>query len=456
VRIGVLAGDEAPDLLRGHAAARVPGAQAGSVRSSESDGIGIVNLPRSSGILLHVTSLPGGRLGPAAYGFVDWLADAGQSWWQVLPLGPPDRSGSPYTSSSAFAGWPELLAEPEAPVSSAELESFRAAHAFWIDDWERFAGAGAVADQVRFEREWSALRRYAAARGVRLIGDLPLYVGTRSADHLAHPELFQRGVVAGAPPDALSATGQLWGNPLYDWPALRRHGYRWWIERLRRASQLGDLARIDHFRGFVAYWSVPARARTARAGRWRRGPGRAVFDAATAELGALPLIAEDLGVITPPVERLRLELGLPGMVVLPFGFGGGPRNPHRPENHVELEVVYTGTHDTETAAGWWESLSPKARAATGLDPAEPHWSLVELALQSPAVLSIIPAQDVLGLGSEARMNRPGISKGNWRWRLEAGELTDALALRLRDATARSERLTRPAQGQARPRGTSDR
>ena len=245
---------------------------------------------------------------------------------------------------------------------------------------------------------------------MRLIGDIPLYVGARSADHLAHPELFQRGFVAGAPPDAFGAIGQLWGNPLYDWPALRRSGYRWWIERLRRASQLCDLARIDHFRGFVAYWSVPARARSARAGRWRRGPGRAVFDAVRGELGALPLIAEDLGVITPPVERLRLELGLPGMVVLQFGFRGGPRNPHRPENHVELLVVYTGTHDTETAVGWWDSLSPRARRSTGLDPAEPHWSLIELALASPAVLSILPAQDVLGLGSEARMNRPGIER----------------------------------------------
>ena len=305
---------------------------------------------------------------------------------------------------------------------------------------------------MRFEREWSDLRRYAAARGVRLIGDIPLYVGARSADHVAHPGIFQRGFVAGAPPDALSASGQLWGNPLYDWPALRRQGYRWWIERLRRASQLSDLARIDHFRGLVAYWSVPARARSARAGRWRRGPGSAPFDAARRELRALSLIAEDLGVITPPVERLRLELGLPGMVVLQFGFGGGPRNPHRPENHVELLVVYTGTHDTETAVGWWNSLSPRARAATGLDPAEPHWSLIELAQASPAVLSIVPAQDVLGLGSEARMNRPGLSKGNWRWRLEPGQLTPALAARLREATARGGRLP-SAQGQARPRGT---
>ena len=437
----MLARDEAVELLRErHARAQAPGTQAGSVRKRERDGIGIVNLPRSSGILLHVTSLPGGRLGPAAYAFVDWLVAAGQSWWQVLPLNPPDRSGSPYTSSSAFAAWPGLLAEPTAPVSAADLAAFRGAHGYWIDGWERFAGPGAVEDQVRFEREWSALRRYAIARGVRLIGDIPLYVGPRSADRRSHPALFQRGVVAGAPPDALSATGQLWGNPLYDWAALRRSGYRWWIERLRRAADLADLARIDHFRGFVAYWSVPARARNARAGRWRRGPGAAVFDAARRELGPLALIAEDLGVITPPVERLRLELGLPGMAVLIFGFGGGRDNPHRPENHVERLVVYTGTHDTETAVGWWDSLDARARRASGLDPAEPHWSLIELALASPAELAIVPAQDVLGLGSEARMNRPGIADGNWRWQLAEGQLTDALAARLRTATERSGRV----------------
>src|SRR3954454_1664515 len=184
----------------------------------------MVNLPRSSGILLHVTSLPGGKLGPAAYAFVDWLPPAGQSWWQMLPPGPPDRSGSPYTSTSAFAGWPELLADPSAPVGPAESAAFRAAHAFWIADWERFGGPDAIEVQVRFEREWNELRAYAAARGVRLIGDIPLYVGARSADHLAHPDIFQRGFVAGAPPDALSSAGQLWGNPLYDWTALRKQG----------------------------------------------------------------------------------------------------------------------------------------------------------------------------------------------------------------------------------------
>jgi 4-alpha-glucanotransferase len=399
--------------------------------------MGMVNLPRSSGILLHVTSLPGGRLGTPAYGFVDWLASAGQTWWQMLPITPPDRSGSPYTSTSAFAGWRGLLAEPDAPVSDAEIAAFRDSHAYWIADWERFGGT--VADQVRFEREWSALRSYAAARGVRLIGDIPLYVGPKSADRARHAELFQRGFVAGAPPDALSAVGQLWHNPLYDWAQMRKEGYRWWIERLRRASELADLNRIDHFRGLVAYWSVPARAHSARAGRWRRGPGAALFDAARGALGELALIAEDLGVITEPVERLRLALGFPGMVVLQFAFGGGPRNPHRPENHSELLVVYTGTHDTDTARGWWDALDAKARAATGLDPAEPHWSLIELALASPAALAIIPAQDVLGLGSEARMNRPGIAEGNWRWRLEDGQLTPALARRLRAAAERSGR-----------------
>ena len=357
----------------------------------------------------------------------------------MLPLGPPDRSGSPYTSSSAFAAWPGLLADSTASVSETEIAAFRAAQSYWTDDWERFAGPGAVADQVRFAREWSALRSYASERGVRLIGDIPLYVGAGSADHRSHPELFQRGFVAGAPPDALGSAGQLWGNPVYDWTELRRQGYRWWIERLRRAAELADLARIDHFRGFVAYWSIPARSRSARAGRWRRGPGAAVFEAARRELGVPAVIAEDLGVITPPVERLRLELGYPGMAVLIFGFGGGRGNPHRPANHTELCVVYTGTHDTHTAAGWWSTLDAKAQAATGLDPAEPHWSLIEVALQSRAVLSLLPAQDILGLGDEARMNRPGTTVDNWIWRLEDGQLTPALAARLRATTERNGR-----------------
>jgi len=409
-------------------------------------------LARSSGILLHPTSLPGGKLGPEAYAFVDWLAAAGQSWWQVLPLAPPDRYGSPYTASSAFAGWNGLLAEPGAAVAGAELEEFRRRQSFWIGDWERFARDDTVGAQVRFEREWLALRAYARARGVRLIGDVPFYVARDGADYTLHPELFRRDAVAGAPPDALSRTGQLWRNPLYDWRALRRSGFRWWIERLRRTFELVDLARIDHFRGFVSYWAVPHGARTALAGRWNRGPGEAFFQVTREALGDLPLIVEDLGVITPAVGRLRDRLGLPGTVVLQFAFGGSRNNPHRPANHRELLVVCTGTHDTDTAVGWWQSMGPRARSATGLDPAEPHWSLIELALGSRAVLAITPAQDVLGLDSSARMNRPGVRTGNWRWRLQPGQLTAELAARLRAATEAANRLTgEPASGTDRGR-----
>jgi 4-alpha-glucanotransferase len=393
-----------------------------------------MELTRSSGVLLHPTSLPGGRLGEEAYRFVDWLAEAGQSWWQVLPLNPPDEHGSPYRARSAFAGWTGLLAEPRAPVSAEELEDFLARHSYWAADWASFEGRGAVAGQVRFEREWSALRAYAAARGVRIFGDLPIYVSGAGADLAAHPELFEPRVVAGAPPDAFSRDGQLWGSPVYRWSAARAEGWRWWIERFRRAFDLADLTRIDHFRGFVSYWAVPARAKTARNGSWQRGPGIEPFEAARRELGDLPLVAEDLGAITPAVIRLRARLGLPGMVVLQFAFEGGRSSPHRLENHRENAVVYTGTHDHDTALGWWSSLTEDRRAATGLDARDPAWSLVELALSSCARLAILPAQDVLGLGSESRLNFPGRVGGNWSWRLRRGQLTPELALRLREAT----------------------
>ena len=489
--------------------------------------------PRSSGVQLHITSLPGGRLGPEAYRFVDWLAAAGQSWWQVLPLGPPDRYRSPYKSRSAFAAWPGLLSDRKAAVSAAEVSDFRESCGYWIEDWERFAGRGAVLDQVRFDREWGALRRYCADRGVRLLGDLPIYVAPRSADHAAHPELFQDGLVAGAPPDAFSAAGQLWGNPLYDWPANRRQGYRWWVERLRRTLSLFDYARIDHFRGFVAYWAVPAGACTAAVGRWKRGPGRAVFDAIARGLGgggrdaiagglggggrdaiarglggggrdaiagglggggrdaiagglggggrdaiarglggggrdaiagglggggrdaiarglggggSLALVAEDLGVITPAVEALRDELGLPGMCVLQFGFDPDhPESVHRPTNHAEWRFVYTGTHDHDTARGWYSSLDPSVRVMVDGDLArfserEPWWGLIRLAFSSPARVAMIQAQDVLGLGSEGRMNDPRRATGNWRWQMEAGALTASLAARLREATEEAGRL----------------
>jgi 4-alpha-glucanotransferase len=402
-----------------------------------------MQLPRSSGVQLHPTSLPGGRLGSEAFAFVDWLADAGQSWWQMLPLGPPDRHGSPYKSASAFAAWPGLLASPRAPVSKADELDFRERNSYWISDWGR---RGSVADQVRFDREWAALRAHAEARGVRLIGDVPIYVAPGSVDHRTHRELFRDDAVAGTPPDMYTDKGQLWGNPLYDWPALRRRGYRWWTERFRRVFELFDVARIDHFRGFVAYWAVPTGARDARRGRWQRGPGRAPFDAAGRELGSLPLIAENLGVITEPVERLRRSLGLPGMVVLQFGFGSrDPKNVHTPANHAEDTVVYTGTHDNDTVAGWYASLPVEVRAevdeavdAAGVRSREPHWSLIRLAHASPARVAMVQMQDVLGAGSEGRMNTPGRSAGAWKWRLERLP-TAAQARRLREVSEGARR-----------------
>ena len=486
---------------------------------------GAAGHPRSSGVQLHVTSLPGGTLGRDAYRFVDWLAEAGQTWWQVLPLGPPDRYRSPYKSSSAFAIWRGLLADPRAPVSTAEISAFRERQRFWIADWERFAGRGAVADQVRADREWGALRRYAGERGVRILGDLAIYVSPRGADHRLHPELFCTGYVAGAPPDAYSDDGQLWGNPLYDWPALQRRGYRWWVERVRRTLELFDTARIDHFRGLVAYWAVPEGARTAKDGEWRRGPGQGLFRALERELGRgpggaeaggagaggapgvgggpvrsgpgvgggpvrsgpgvgggpvrsgpgvgggpgvgsgpsvrgpvdrgwsgplhLPLIAEDLGVITAPVDRLRRELALPGMLVIQFGMDPeDPTSPHRLENHGTDRFVYTATHDQDTVRGWLRSLPTSQRAFADAEvarhgfaePRRPWWGLIRLTFSSPARVAIVQAQDVLGLGSEARMNQPGSAGGSWRWRLAPGALTRALGQRLRATSEESGRL----------------
>ena len=409
-----------------------------------------VNEPRTSGVQLHLTSLPEGRLGRDAYRFVDWLAAAGQSWWQVLPLGPPDRYRSPYKSSSAFAAWRGLLADPRAAVSAAEIAEFRERQAYWISDWERFAGRGAIADQVRFDREWGALRAYGAERGVRIMGDVAIYVSPGSCDQRYHPELFQSGFVAGAPPDAYARTGQLWGNPLYDWPAVRRRGYRWWVERVRRTLELFDRARIDHFRGFVASWAVPEGARTAIHGSWKRGPGIALFRALERELGSgLPLVAEDLGHITPAVERLRDELGLPAMLVIQFGMDPDePSSPHWPDNHVANRIVYTSTHDQDTVRGWLESLPPRQRdfvhaevARRGFaDRRRPWWGVIRLAFSSPARTAMLQAQDVLGLGSEARMNKPGNPHGSWRWQMKPGALTPALARRLREVTEEAGRL----------------
>jgi 4-alpha-glucanotransferase len=408
----------------------------------------VVLTSRSAGVLAHVTSVPGGTLGDARR-FVDWLAAAGVAWWQILPLGPPDEHGSPYRSASAFAGWPGLLSAPRARVTVDDEDALCATQP-WIAEWASFLGTGreAVRDQVRFDREWATLRSHAADAGVRLIGDVPIYVAPGSADHLAHPDLFRPGAVAGVPPDAYSATGQRWGNPLFDWPAHRRQGYAWWTARLRRTFDLVDLTRIDHFRAFTAYWAVPEWCPTAVDGRWQRGPGRALFDAASDALGPLPVIAEDLGVITDPVRRLRDDLGFPGMAVLQFGFDRDTPNEHHPSRHVAHQVAYSGTHDNDTAAGWWAGLPAAAQdrvraaaRAAGIAPDDrrPGWTVVELTLSSPARLAVVPLQDVLGLGSDARMNTPGTATGNWSWRATRRQLTPALARRLHrsiDSTGR--------------------
>ena len=305
---------------------------------------------------------------------------------------------------------------------------------------------------MRFEREWGALRAYAAERGIRLIGDVPIYVSDEGADlaGLAGALRCRRGRRGAARRTQRDRTAL--GQPALRLAAHRATGYRWWRERFRRTFELVDLCRIDHFRGFVSYWAIPARNTTAKNGRWRPGPGAELFHAVERKLGDLPVIAEDLGHITPPVYRLRDELGLPGHGRPPVGLPKRAATTRTaPENHRVNSVAYTSTHDTATAVGWFEALGRSQRAATGLDPREPNWGLIELAYSCRPLLAIVPAQDVLGLGDEARMNRPGVTDGNWRWQLERGALTPALARRLR----RPRRAARPLAARS-PRSRSRR
>ncbi|MDZ7828633.1 MAG: 4-alpha-glucanotransferase [Halofilum sp. (in: g-proteobacteria)] len=446
---------------------------------------------RAAGVLLHPTSLPGpgatGRLDGRARAFVDWLAAAGFRVWQMLPTGPVDDHACPYQPPSAFAGDTRLL-DPDGPSGGDGLEKFRTRNAAWIDDWTLFAALrqalgrpwwqwpadlrdrdpGALArarevyaaaieaetrDQCRFEHQWSALRDYAAAQGVLLFGDLPLYCAHDSADAWANRGLFALdeggGITgeAGVPPDAFSDTGQHWGQPLHDWDAQAADGWRWWIERLRVMAARFDLLRIDHFRGFCAAWSIPAGAEDARVGHWVPGPGRAPFDAIRDDLGELPLIAEDLGTITDDVQVLRDDLGLPGMRVLQFAFDGGDDNPHRPEHHPEWSVAYTGTHDNDTALGWWRGLDEETRARVCAELAtDDHGMpgpLIDSVLHSRARLAMLPLQDLLGLGSEARMNVPGRRAGNWCWRFREGALDTAPASAWRDRLATAGRPGAP-------------
>jgi 4-alpha-glucanotransferase len=438
---------------------------------------------RRAGVLVAASSLcqqdSGGALGDPARRFIDWLADAGFTVWQLLPLVPVDHSGSPYWARADRAGNPALL-DPRAPDPGTEedFEQWRADAAPWLDDYLLFEALSdeqgglpwwrwppqlrdrtlhtlAAATQRlepamrararlqwRFDMQWRALRAHATARGVRIFGDLPIYVAPDSVATWANRRQFQLDAngtaraVAGVPPDYFAEDGQLWGNPLYDWDAQRRDGFRFWLQRLQLQADRFDLLRIDHFRALEAYWSVPAGATTAREGTWRKAPGAALLKAVAARLPALELVAEDLGVITPEVTQLRQEFQLPGMRVLQFGFDGDPANPHLPHQHEPDAIVYTGTHDNDTTVGWYASLPDSSRDLVrrylGRADHEVPDAMIRAALASVARMAVLPAQDLLKLGAEARLNRPGTVSGNWNWRLPLQALTGELAARYRE------------------------
>jgi 4-alpha-glucanotransferase len=391
---------------------------------------------RSSGVLLHVTSLPSGRIDEEAYRFVDWLVAAGQSWWQLLPVHIPDRLGSPYSSVSAFAGHEGLLAAPSSAHHSNGGGSKEPKGA-WLEEWVRFAGESQRRAQARFQGEWLALKQYANARGIRLIGDIPLYVAGNSCDVATHPHLFGRSTVAGAAPSLNHPEGQRWGMPVFDWPVHAADGYSWWLARLERELELFDLLRLDHFRGLVAYWELPLDEPDPTKGSWGKGPGKALFDAVRDRLGGLPLIVEDLGHITPDVVALREEIAVPGMnVVARVG----------DINWRTDSVIYTSTHDSDTLAGWWQRWGRENQpqlAAGARGPDDEHRALLHNVMAVENELVIIPAQDLLGLGSDARMNRPGTVGGhNWAWRLDrhlTGEQASAL-LELTTASGRQSTI----------------
>lgn len=468
---------------------------------------------RTSGVLLHPTSLPGpyenGDLGPEARRFVDFLAESEQSIWQMLPVGPPGYGKSPYSAESAFAGSPRLIdldrlaregllpsGIGHAPPSReqhlrdafslfradeeriAELARFSRKNRAWLNDFalfrvlkrahggvewtkwdadvrQRRAPALAEArrvyadeisylcfEQYQFERSWAELHAYCRARDIALLGDLPIFVAHDSADVWQHPNLFrldEKGmptVVAGVPSDYFSATGQRWGNPLYRWKALKADKYRWWLDRFRITLSRFDAVRLDHFIGFQRYWEIPAHLPTAASGRWMKGPGSDFFRAVKKEFGHLPLVAEDLGAVTPAVKALRDEFELPGTKILQFAFGADTSAPDfLPHNYPRRAVVYTGTHDNDTTCGWLRALGEQERADAlrylASDGREIHWDMIRMAFLSVADTAIVPLQDLLGLGTEARMNTPATSQGNWEWRFRDGDLTSALGVRLK-------------------------
>jgi 4-alpha-glucanotransferase len=506
-----------------------------------------MRFPRSSGILLHPTCLPGpfgvGDFGSEAFAFVDFLKAAGQKLWQVLPLNPTGYGDSPFQCFSARAGNHLLisleklreqgileeadLASPprfsednvdfgsvirwktpilqkaaqcflrDAAADRRAFDNFCASNSAWLPDFALFMACKEEQEgvawnvwpadiarrdpsalesakarlndailavqywQFEFFRQWQTLRSYAANAGIRVVGDIPIYVALDSSDVWTNREYFylsddgQPFKIAGVPPDYFSATGQCWGNPIYQWDRLKQTGYRWWIDRFRAALNLYDAVRIDHFRGFEAYWEIPGTETTAVNGQWVKGPGGELFSALEREFGDLPIIAENLGVITPEVEAIRERFRFPGMAILQFAFGKDPQGPSfRPHNYSRELAAYTGTHDNDTTVGWWNSSGANDSTRTSEDVAkerafaraylnftdEPvQWVLIRGVLASVADLAIIPLQDVLGLGTEARMNLPGTSKGNWRWRFQHGALTSDHAKRLQEMVVMYDR-----------------
>jgi 4-alpha-glucanotransferase len=496
---------------------------------------------------MHPTSLPSrggiGDLGPAAYDFVDWLAAAKQTLWQVLPLGPAGYGNSPYSCTSAFAGNvfmisldrlaergyldPARLAQLSVPENCvdfdcvhaqklpllreaarnflqsaqgearARYDAFCVENEWWVEDYALFAvlrehygdhpwnswpvpiarrEPEALAqlrvdlkDSIGLERflqfaffeQWKALRAHCAERGIRIVGDVAIFVSYDSADVWTHPDIFRLNadlspeVVAGVPPDAFSETGQRWGNPLYDWDALKSRGYDWWIQRMRWAVDTCDIIRLDHFRGYEAFWEIPADEPTAVNGHWSPGPNMDLFRVLKSALGKLPFIAEDLGYITPEVRELRRKLEIPGMKVMQFGFGDKGAHIYLPQLFTEDCVVYTGTHDNDTTVGWWNNSASKLEKAWATEYFGKvddgiNWAFMRSAFASVATLAVIPVQDVLGLDSDARMNIPSKPGGNWTWRLANDSLTPELAERLALLTEITDRDAPPSPTRVAP------
>ena len=506
-----------------------------------------MKFPRSSGILLHPTSRPGrygiGELGPEAHAFADFLHEAGQRIWQVLPLGPTGYGDSPYQCFSAFAGNPMLISldrlvergyldaddlsgkptfteenvafgaviawktpllrrafqnfQRSSSTDRQDFDIFCKRHASWLEEYALFMAAKDAHDlvswtewepalrlrepaaleqartqlsddiecnkfiQFEFERQWLELKAHCTRNEIRIMGDMPIYVALDSADVWSHRELFELQpdgrprVVAGVPPDYFSATGQLWGNPIYAWEAHAKSGYVWWIARFRRAMEMLDMIRLDHFRGFEAYYEIPAGDTTAVNGSWVKGPGAPLFAALRNVLGELPIVAENLGVITPAVEALRKEFGFPGMAILQFAFGNDPQAPDfKPHNYPHHLVAYTGTHDNDTVAGWWNSKPGTGSIRTEADVEKEmayakrylntdghdiNLVMIRTLMASVADTVLFPLQDVLGVGSEGRMNLPGTSSGNWRWRFRQEQLNGRISAQLKQWAETYER-----------------